>query len=253
MTIQDIKSRAGRKLFLAVDLDGTFLGGTDQERRELYSVIETRRDEISLVFVTGRDIAFASTVPTRFGTPEPDFIVGDVGTSTAQAPAWGPHEAIEAWIESRWPGPVAAEAIMASRPSIELQAVFGGKRLSYLYSDRAEADAAAREIERAGYGALISAGVFFDVLPRGVDKGQTLLQLLAHEGVPHDTVLCAGDTLNDLSLFETGLKGVAVANAEPELRTAIDGLTNVFSATREGAGGIHEAIQHFGFLPSRQG
>lgn len=253
MTAVDIKTFASRKLFLAVDLDGTFLGGSDEERRELYSFIDTRRDEISLAFVTGRDIAFASTVPAQFGTPEPDFIVGDVGTSVAKAPAWDPHEAIEAWIDSRWPGPVAAEEVMAKRPGLELQAVFGGRRLSYLYKDRAEADVAAREIESAGYRALISAGVFFDVLPRGVDKGQTLLKLLAHEGVPHECVLCAGDTLNDLSLFETGLKGVAVANAEPELRTALKDLTNVYSAAGEGAGGIREAINHFQFLPSRQG
>lgn len=253
MTVQDIKSRAARKLFLAVDLDGTFLGGSDEERRELYSFIDTRRDEITLAFVTGRDIPFASNVPAEFGTPEPDFIVGDVGTTVVKAPAWDPHEALEAWIDSRWPGPVAAEDIMANRPGLEIQGVFGGRRLSYFYTDRAAADAAAREIESAGYRALMSAGVFFDVLPRGVDKGRTLLKLLAHEGVPHESVLCAGDTLNDLSLFETGLKGVAVANAEPDLRTAIGGLANVYSATREGAGGIHEAIHHFEFLPSRQG
>lgn len=253
MTAQDIKTLASRRLFLAVDLDGTFLGGSDGARRELYSFIEARRDEIALAFVTGRDIAFASNVPREFGTPEPDFIVGDVGTTVVKAPAWIPHQPIEAWIDSRWPGPSPAGDIMAKWQGLEIQSVFGGRRLSYFYRDRAEAEAAAREIESAGYTALISAGVFFDVLPRGVDKGRTLLALLAHEGIPHERVLCAGDTLNDLSLFATGLKGVAVANAEPELKTAIETFTNVYKAAREGAGGIREAIDHFEFLPSRQG
>jgi hydroxymethylpyrimidine pyrophosphatase-like HAD family hydrolase len=247
------RALASRRLFLAVDLDGTFLGGDDTIRRALYDFIEVRREEIALAFVTGRDIAFASSVPLRFGTPEPDVIVGDVGTTVVTAPGWAPHAAIEAWIDSCWPGPSSAGAIVAKWQSIEPQDGFGGRRLSYFYRDRAEASAAAREVEDAGYAVLMSAGVFFDVLPRGVDKGRTLLKLLAHEGIPPDRVLCAGDTLNDLSLFATGLRSVAVSNSEPDLKKAVRSFTNVYMAAQDGAGGILEAIDHFDCLPPLQG
>ncbi|WP_072396674.1 HAD family hydrolase [Hyphomicrobium sp. CS1GBMeth3] len=248
MTSDVIRTLASRRLFLAVDLDGTFLGGSDSDRQALYGLISARRNDIALVFVTGRDIPFASNVPTLFGTPQPDLIVGDVGTSVVVAPGWEPHPEIERWIDSRWPGPERASKIMLERPEIELQTAFGGRRLSYFYRDRMLASAAAREIEEAGYAALMSADLFFDVLPRGVDKGQTLLKLLAHEGIGHDRVLCAGDTLNDFSLFSTGLRGVAVANSEPYLKAALQAFTNVYMATREGAGGILEAIEHFELL-----
>lgn len=55
--------------------------------------------------------------------------------------------------------------------------------------------------------------------------------------------------MNDLSLFETGLKGVAVGNAEPRLREAIADFDNVYRATRAGAGGILEAIAVLRMLP----
>jgi len=242
-------SLAPRALFLAVDLDGTFLGGSDEDRAELYELIETRRSEIALAFVTGRDIPFASGLAATRGTPEPDLIIGDVGTSVVVGPDWQPHAATECWIDSLWPGTASAEAIMGRRTKLKKQDVFGGRRLSYFYDDAAAAEAAAAEIDAAGYAALTSADLYFDVLPRGVNKGATLLKLLEHERFPQERVLCAGDTMNDLSLFETGLKGVAVGNAEPRLREAIADLGNVYRAERAGAGGILEAIAALRMLP----
>jgi hydroxymethylpyrimidine pyrophosphatase-like HAD family hydrolase len=48
---------------------------------------------------------------------------------------------------------------------------------------------------------LMSANLYLDVLPKDVAKGSTLLRLLAHLEMPHDRVVCAGDTLNDWSRF----------------------------------------------------
>ncbi len=237
-----------RALFLAVDLDGTFLGGSTAERAALYDLIERRRDDVALVFVTGRDIPFASGLAASGETPAPDMIIGDVGTSVVVGPEWTPHSAAEAWIDERWPGPKLAAEIMTRRPKLKQQDIFGGRRLSYFYDDADEARAAGAEIEAAGYAALTSADLYFDVLPRGVNKGETLLQVLAQEGCVHERVLCAGDTMNDLSLFQTGLRGVAVGNAEPRLRDAVASLKNVYCARREGAGGIMEAIERFNLL-----
>lgn len=239
-----------RGLFLAVDLDGTFLGGDDEDRRELYELIARHRSDIALAYVTGRDIAFASGVARDRVAPAPDIIIGDVGTSVVVAPDWAPHHELQSWIDASWPGAERAADILNGRADLSPQPVFGSRRLSYYYTNHAAAVAAAVDIEAAGYAALLSANVFFDVLPRGVNKGQTLLRLLAHEGCTPERVLCAGDTMNDLSLFETGLRGVAVGNSEPPLREAVAALGNVYNARREGAGGIVEAIHHFGLLPA---
>jgi HAD superfamily hydrolase (TIGR01484 family) len=237
-----------RSLLLAVDLDGTFLGGSESDRRALYDLIGSHRNDVALLFVTGRDIPFASGL-ARDGVPAPDMIIGDVGTSVVVGPDWTPHAAAERWIDERWPGPARAEAILANAKGLALQSVVGGRRLSYFYTDEACVTDACAAIESAGYAALMSANVFFDVLPPGVNKGQTLLQVMAHERIRPERVLCAGDTFNDFSLFETGLRGVAVGNAEPRLLEAVKGLSNVYCARRDGAGGIVEAIERFNLLP----
>ena len=60
-----------------------------------------------------------------------------------------------------------------------------------------------------------------------------------------ESVLVAGDTMNDLSLFQAGFNGVAVGNSEPPLRRAIAGLSNVYASPLPGAAGIADAIRHF--------
>ncbi len=49
--------------------------------------------------------------------------------------------------------------------------------------------------------------------------------------------------MNDLSLFETGLKGVAVGNSEPALIRQLEGRNNVHHARGHGCAGIAEAIE----------
>ena len=58
----------------------------------------------------------------------------------------------------------------------------------------------------------------------------------------------AGDTLNDLALFETGLCGVVVGNCEAELRARVTGREHLYFAGGEGAAGILEGLRHFGWL-----
>ena len=82
-------------------------------------------------------------------------------------------------------------------------------RMSYHYDPDTFHPAALETVQQMGFDALISDDRFFDVLPKGISKGPSLLRLI--DWLEHDanTVLVAGDTMNDLSLFETGLKGVA--------------------------------------------
>jgi len=44
-----------RQFVLATDLDGTFLGGSGEDRKRLYDWIEANRATVGLIFVTGRD------------------------------------------------------------------------------------------------------------------------------------------------------------------------------------------------------
>jgi hypothetical protein len=79
-------------------------------------------------------------------------------------------------------------------------------------------DASALDIvAEMGLDALVSDNRYFDVLPKDVSKGPSLLRLLTHLGVANERCLVAGDTLNDLSMLSLGLPAVAVGNSEPAL------------------------------------
>lgn len=252
-----------KKFILATDLDGTFLGGSDPERGELYRWIEEHRSDVGLIFVTGRDPRFIESLCGDF-VPWPDFVVGDVGTTIAEvvtgAPDGGaldtgggrpcvrPIAPLEAEIATRWDNAASRiHELLESAPGLTLQDTPFRYRVSYHY-DPARYDPAAEQRVRAlGHDVLISDNRYFDVLPKGVSKGPSLRRLLAHLSVQDRNVLVAGDTLNDLSLFETGLCGVAVSNSEPGLVSRLDAHPNTFRASLPGAAGIAEAIRHFSF------
>ncbi|WRH65421.1 MAG: HAD family hydrolase [Planktothrix sp. GU0601_MAG3] len=70
-------------LVLATDLDGTFLGGSPQEQQEFYNYLQSKRDRLLLIFVTGRSLEFTLRLYEEKKTiiPRPDYIIGDVGNN----------------------------------------------------------------------------------------------------------------------------------------------------------------------------
>ena len=241
----DRHDRTSRRLVLATDLDGTFLGGTEESRTELYDWIAANRGDVTLIFVTGRDLPFVRTLVRDTAVPQPDYVIGDVGTTIAGGDAIEPIAELERPIAERW-GDAGARvrAMLDGVPGLRLQQTPFRYRLSYYYDPDVLPPATPDRVRAAGFDCLLSADTFFDVLPRGISKGPTLTRLIAHLRLPAETVLVAGDTLNDLSLFETGLAGVAVGNSEPALRARIAGMGNVHQSQFAGAAGILDAIRN---------
>lgn len=234
-------------LILATDLDGTFLGGSDTQRKVLYDWINTNSDHL-LIFVTGRDLAFIRELVQAPGMPRPHYIIGDIGTSVFDGKTFEPITEIEAPIAELWNNSAdRVAAILDQEPSLRLQPGLFRYRRSYYYNPESLPTDAIHKIEMAGYDWIISADRFFDVLPKGISKGPTLLRLLDHLELPHDNVLVAGDTLNDLSLFKTELKGVAVGGAEEPLLKLIRNLPTVYQSAETGAAGIWDALHHYRF------
>ena len=242
----------GKRLVLATDLDGTFLGGTDAQRDALYDWIRACRADIGLIFVTGRDLDFIARLTQDGRVPRPDFVVGDVGTTIAapdpQGQGFIPMAALERGIVARWSsaGP-KVRAALDGVAGLRLQPTPFRHRVSY-DMDPATFDPAAFDIVRGlGLDALASDNRFFDVLPRGISKGPTLRHLLVDLGVAETSVLVAGDTLNDLSMLSLGVPAVAVGNSEPALLDALRGRDHVHRPKGHGAAGIAQAIAHFAF------
>lgn len=63
---------------------------------------------------------------------------------------------------------------------------------------------------------------FIEIMPQGVDKGAALEKLLKILGAGWEDVVCCGDGYNDISMIERAGVGVAMANAQPQVREAAD-------------------------------
>ncbi len=248
------KSISEKDMVLATDLDGTFLGGTEEDRKEFYAWIETNRDQVGLIFVTGRDPRFI-TQEVRKGLPAPDYVIGDVGTTIAAFDIDGhvaPIDELEADIADAW-GASSMTVPSALRQIKGLKEQSSGFRYRMSYDmDPERFDPKALDIVAdLGLDALTSDNRFFDVLPKGVSKGPSLLRLLAYLGVDNNKTLVAGDTLNDLSMLDLGLPAVAVGGSEPALIDKVKDEPHLHCATGAGVSGIAEAILHHGFFAQK--
>lgn len=238
------------RVILCTDLDGTFLGGTDAERKHLYQLIEAHRSQVHLVFVTGRDLDHIQLLCEQPGFPRPDHIVGDVGTTVVDGRTLEPVEPIQSEIAAAWGSPnERIDAVVAGSPGIRPQPTAFSYRRSFYYEPDTLDPSLPGRIEALGYDCLLSANLYLDVLPKGISKGPTLTRLLDQLGFDRHRALVAGDTRNDTSMFLVGLKGVVVGNAEPQLKDATQGIPQVIHATGHGAAGIVEALHHFNLHP----
>lgn len=263
---------------LATDLDGTLAHGDAAVREQLVRLLRAQ-DNAKLIYVTGRTPDAARDLAARTPLPEPDLLIADVGTSVLFG--LGPERvtAIESELNRSWPGESMIRERLAQLDELTPQDITAPRRVSYwiesvrqrhgsaqadpfaaraaddpsLQDDAtAAADAAARNaadrLEGLDVDVLVSANVFLDVLPRGVNKGTTVRRVLRWLGADENCCVVAGDSLNDLALFETGLAGVVVGNCEPALRRRVATMSRVYHARQEGVAGVLEGLRHHGFI-----
>jgi len=240
------------EMVLATDLDGTFLGGAEADRRALYQWLRDQHPAVRLVFVSGRDPEFIAQLCADGSVPAPEYVISDVGTTIARFENGRVHPiaALEAPIVRRWHGKAdLVRTRLAGVRGLWMQPTSFRHRLSYQYDDRFNAEAL-QVLDGMDVDILISHGCFVDILPKGVSKGPSLLRLIDHLKLPRARVLVAGDTLNDLSMFQTGLHGAVVGGAEVELLAQTAGLPLAYHCRAFGAGGILEAIRAHALFPT---
>lgn len=230
-------------LILATDLDGTFLHGTAAELKAGYDFIRRHRAHIGLLYVTGRELERIGPLAADPEIPWPDHIICDVGTIAVDGLTLEPFSELTAWVEEAWGGSNnRVRALLDGEIGIRIQPVEPAFRVSYFYEPNRLMRSTVERIVKAGFDCLLSDERYLDVMPRGINKGSMLLRLLDLLAVPRDRVVVCGDTLNDLSLFETRLTGVVVGNAEPKLLDAVAGLDTVYCSRAPGIAGIMEGL-----------
>lgn len=88
-----------------------------------------------------------------------------------------------------------------------------------------------------------SAPFFLELVPKGIDKAQSLLRLLEKIGLSTDVLMAFGDGYNDLSMLKLAGMGVAMENAAPEVKAEADYVT--LSNEEDG---VAAALEHFNMV-----
>ncbi|MEP6845522.1 MAG: glucosylglycerol-phosphate synthase [Panacibacter sp.] len=234
-------------MLLATDLDGTFLAGKSLHKQKLYRLIRENKS-ISLVFVTGRGLETVIPLLNDPIIPNPDYIICDVGATVVNGHTFEPIELIQNEIEKIWPGTLKIQECLKGISNLQYQEVPQQRRCSFFSNDENIINEV-REIAGAiGCDVIHSANKFLDVLPKGINKGTTLIKLVKYLKADPEKVLVAGDTLNDLEMYKCGYKGVVVGKAEQKLTDATIDIPNIYQAKMEGAGGIIESMENFDHL-----
>jgi sucrose-6F-phosphate phosphohydrolase len=238
------------------DLDGTLLGNQEGTRRfkDAWEALPTDNRPL-LCYASGRLVQDMIDLLATGILPWPDYIIGGVGTQIYDGRRKRGVREFNQQFRQGW-DLRKVERIVGEFPGVvkqPAQFLHPYKASWYLHHAAPETIAALeKQLAAAGLEVCVvySSGRHLDVLPKNSNKGGSLQWLCDHFGIPSDTVLVAGDTGNDSSMFLLrGVRGIVVENAQPELRQAVVHLPT-FSATRLMADGVLEGLKYFGVIPT---
>lgn len=267
------------RYLLCTDLDRTLLPNGAQPESEMarrYFAALAARPELTLAYVSGRSLALVQAAIVDYALPEPDFIVGDVGTSIyrAQGEHWQRWRDWDAEIAQDWRGRKRAELadMLAGIHQLQPQEAHkqGEFKLSYYVSLSEDEESLLRSVQGVLEQQNVAASLVWsvdepvgvgllDVLPAAATKRHAVEFLMQAQSFDLDSTVFAGDSGNDLPVLISPIRSVLVANASDEVKrkaldaVALNGLTHALYIARGGllgmnghyAAGILEGFLHY--------
>ena len=234
---------------LVTDVDDTLIGD-DQALSELLQALQAAR--IPIVLNSSRPIASVRrTIEAHWpaDAPPPHAVIAALGTEIECA-SGGPDAEWRATLEG-WPRDEVDRIVRSlgfTPHAEELQTAF---KASYAVPASAVA-LVESALDEAGIArrTIHSGASDFDVIPPNAGKAAAMFRVAACLEVADDRVIVAGDSGNDLVMFEHASRGVVVGNARAELREQVD-RERAYLADAAQAGGILEALRHWQLIPER--
>ena len=244
-------SRPDQPFLLAADIDGTLLGDEIGESL-LRELALSDREGFLLAYISGRSRASIFKLVDEGRLPRPDFVCGCVGTDLTDLR--DPANAIgKKFISSVAPGwDLAMVYSQGEGPGVQRQDFPDGQPPFHagFFWDSEPASLEAFRSRLDGLGAFNiypAMNAYIDVIPVPLGKGGAVSHLQKELGIDKALVVVAGDSGNDLQMFETGFKGIIPVNALDELKAAAV-MDRHYLSPFPAALGVLDGLRHFGFL-----
>ena len=241
------------KRMLVTDIDGTLIlpENGNPGLTNLGNRIQHREKGTIFTLASGRHLDLVRQAIEIHNIPNPDIIISSVGSEIYyRGPNYVEDKGWSSFLKKRWKREVIAKQLenvsWLTPQEPEAQKPF---KISYYFDEKDYNEEELRQIlGRVWHQINIvkSHGAFLDILPRGASKGHALMFLCHKWSIPVNRVYAAGDSGNDLDMFRGPVRGIIVGNRSAELGS-LKPKHNLFLATREGAAGITEGLDHYGF------
>ncbi len=220
---------------VATDLDRTLLPNgkwpPDPGAIDLFNEL-TSRNDVLVVYVTGRNLDLTEQAIQQFGVRHPDVLCGDVGTTIRKYDN-GAWHFDDGWVDHvnraspRWNAGQIRDAIVDVTGMREQEAQHLNQFKQSYYVDHGRRDEILKAVDERVKGKFDEVIVYsfdsqdgkglLDFLPASATK-QTALEYVAEEyGQARENVVFCGDSGNDIFPLTAGFSGVLVKNADDQL------------------------------------
>lgn len=228
------------RLLLCTDLDRTLLPNgpepeSEQARKTFGQLAE--HPQLTLVYVTGRHQQLVEQAIKEYQLPQPDFVIGDVGSTIYEIAGadWHYQQAWEHRINRDWQGKSANElhGLLGGIQGIQLQEASkqNTHKLSYYIPLDTDHQAIMSTMNRLLEQQSIKANLIWsidqladtgllDILPASAGKRQAIEFLMQQLGFGYSDTVFAGDSGNDICVMSSPIQSVLVANADEQVRKA---------------------------------
>ena len=262
------------EILLCTDLDRTLIPNGSQPEsaiaRSLFSRF-VQRDDVKLVYVTGRHKELVEEAISTYDLPLPDYVVADVGANIYRVDQSGWHQ-MKNWcahISVAWQGQSHKELYqkLKSIPQLKLQEAEKQRRhkLSFYVSLETELTNLMSQINALLTQANIQVNIIWsideaenigllDILPASANKLMAISFLMKQQDFMLRNTIFAGDSGNDMDVLVSEIPSVLVANAHDEIKKMLETVSEEKLYTAQGgylgmngnySAGILEGVAHY--------
>lgn len=233
---------------LVSDVDDTLLG-EDSALSTFGKALQIERHRIIFTLNSSRPCAsLRHTIQKNPLIPRPDYLIGALGTEIETSTTGQLIKEYASTIKSGWERDQVATLMnklkLQAHPD-DFQTPF---KASYSVDGEEHYQNVLKQLDRHNLKVkvIFSGGVNLDIIPLMAGKGAAIQYMQAMLGIKDHQVVTAGDSANDLDMFNPPNKGIIVANAEAALRS-LQG-EHIYHAKLRYAAGLLEGLHYWGVL-----